>query len=145
MIRAAKPADLDPIVDMCREFIAEGTYAGLIEFDRERFTRLVEAVIGSPAAVVLVADGGSGINGMIAVMVEHNVLTGAVTAGELFWWVRPDHRGTLGWRLAKAAEAWGREHGATQMRMGAPDDGVGSMLERGGFKRAEIMYQKELC
>lgn len=141
MIRAATPADIDPIVAMCAEFIAEGTYLGMIAFERARFERLIAALVASNAADVLVTDR---LNGMIAMVMERSDLTGDVMAGELFWWVRPGARGVTGWRLQQAGERWARERGATIMRMAAPDENVGRMLERNGFKRAEIMYQKGL-
>lgn len=139
MIRAATKADLQPIVDMCRDFIAEGTYDGMITFDHDRMSRICSALIDSEHADILVPDG---MNGMIAVVVDHMDLTGQKAAAELFWYVRPGCRGALGWRLAKAAQQWARDREATVMRMAAPDERVGKMLERGGFKRAEIMYQK---
>lgn len=141
MIRTADNSDVEPIVEMCRAFIAEGTYAGLITFEQQPLTEFVQALISAPNADILITDG---YTGMLAIVAEFQPLTGKTVAGELFWWARPGCRGVTGWRLEQAAEQWARNRGAAALRMGAPDERVGSMLQRAGFKRAEIMFQKEL-
>ena len=64
-------------------------------------------------------------------------------AGEVVYWVDEDARGA-GVRLLKAAEAWGRAHGAAFMQMISPNPRVDTFYERMGYAPVERTFQRAL-
>jgi hypothetical protein len=70
--------------------------------------------------------------------------TGAVTAGELMWWMDPAARGA-GVALLKQAEAWATDVGATSLLMQAPTERVARLYEHRGYRRMEVTYRRPLA
>lgn len=142
-IRAATSGDIPRLVEMGRRFIAETAYRDLVVANPQRITQIIEEVMAAPDGIVLVSVSERGIVGMIGVLVYPHPFSGERTGFDLCWWVEPEARGH-GVRLMRAAEAWAREHGATQMQMVAPNPRVEGLYQRLGYRAIEVAYQRRL-
>ena len=140
-LREATVDDLPQIVAMGRAF-REAHYAEFIVENVPRMETQARALIEGESSLLLVAEGPSGLVGMIGMMLFPHFLSGELVAGELFWWVDPDHRGFAGLRLLKQAEKWAVEHGAARIQMIAPTLEVGRIYRRLGYQWIETGFQK---
>lgn len=127
---------------MGREFVETSPYGQHYRLNQDQSRRTLGWIITN--GVVLVAEGTSGLIGMLGAAVTPHLVTGELCGSEFFWWVRPDARGTVGVRLLRAAEAWAKTAGATSMLMVAPDERVERLYERLGYSRLEVAYQRRL-
>lgn len=119
-IREATAADLPALHGMVQEFLQTSRYGLVLSAEPGR----VEATVGLLEAlggVVLVADDGGTLVGLLALVVGPHPLTGEVVAEELAWWVAPVARyGRVGLRLLRAAEAWARDQGVVWLTLADP-------------------------
>lgn len=145
MIRAATHHDIQQLAELGEAFVREGHYASHMPINREALRAyMTNAVVMEQTAILIDATDDT-IAGMIGLQVINHPMSGERVAGELFWYVRPEHRTGIGRELMKAAEAWARERGAIKLQMTAPDDRVAAVYARRGFRRIETTYQKELA
>ena len=121
MIRTAELRDIPRLLVLGRQFHAESRYADLgLEFDplvlRDNFESLIDE--SNPDAGVFVAERSEEIVGMACVIRSRPFMSRARVAAELFWWIRPEYRGTVdAVRLMLALERWAKESGCTVMTM----------------------------
>lgn len=142
-IRPATHADIPTLVAMGRQFREQTAYRDLIAEAPEQMANLCRLLIdGAGAILVLETDGF--VVGMIGLHCAPHFFSGEPVAGEVFWWVDPEHRGG-GLRLLKAAEQWAREQGATVLQMIAPDGRVEQLYERLGYRAIERTYYRKLA
>lgn len=144
MIRDATPADLDAIVALGERFRTSTAYR-LRVASTDRVRELAASLMSAEDGLVLVAEAATGdLVGLLAVIVHAQLFSGTRVAGEIAWWVDPDHRGALGIRLLRAAEAWARRRGAETLEMIAPNGQVARIYERLGYVPVEQSYQRRL-
>lgn len=143
MIRAAGLADVPRLVAMGRAFLATPPYAGLFADDPDQLAATVTGLITGALSTVLVSVDGDQVVGMIGMLATPHFLSRQIIAGEVFWWVEPDHRGA-GVRLLQAAEAWARSRGAVAIQLIAPDARVAAVYERWGYALLERSYVRRL-
>lgn len=91
----------------------------------------------------LVSERGGKVCGMIGFVLYPHFLSGEMIAGEVAWWVEPEHRGE-GIKLVREAERQAKAKGAVKMQMIAPTRQVGMIYERIGYDWLEAAYQKNL-
>jgi hypothetical protein len=139
VIREATSADLARLVAMGREFLHATAYAALIADNPEQMAALASSLIDGDRGVVLVADHGGELTGMIGVLVTAHHLSAEPVAMEAFWWASTPGDGV---RLLKASENWARSQGAVAMQMVAPDERVGALYARSGYELIEWGYMK---
>lgn len=144
MIRQADLADVPALVKLGCRFIAETSYVQHIATNPEQQARLLEELVLGERSTVLVAERDGAVVGMIGFIVYGHFVSGEVVAGEVFWWVNPDQRGSLGVRLLKAAEQWARDMGASKVQMIAPTERVGQIYAALGYQAVETTYQRSL-
>lgn len=142
-IRKAAPGDLERIVEMGMRFVAETDYHELIQVRPEKLAETVLSIVKNPDGVVLVSESEDQVTGMIALVAFDHPYSGTRTASEAVWWVDPEHRG-VGLRLLQAAEGWAKEKGAKAMVMVAPNEAIGRLYMRLGYKPIETSYQRRL-
>lgn len=133
MIRPATVADMPRLLELGHRFHAQSGVP--FKFDDEAVTRLVEGLLESDAATVLISEHGL-IGGMLSPAYCDPQWLMAV---ELFWWADRD-----GLALLRAFEAWAAGVGAQEVRMTSlaalpRADGI---LKRKGYAPMEISYQK---
>lgn len=93
-----------------------------------------------------VTDGK--IDGAMGMLISMSLADGQVLAEEAFWFVDPDHRGTAGIKLFRAAESWAKQSGATRMLVGylcgSMPDKVEKFYEHCGYRKLQVQFVKEL-
>lgn len=141
-IRAASLVDVPRMVEMGQRFRNETVYAAQRHPWTEMAT-LAARLIVSDAAIVLVAERDGRVVGMFGALLFAHHLTGLQTAGELFFWVEPEHRG-CGVRLLRRAERVATARGAVSMQMIAPTPDVETLYGRLGYTPLEVAYEKGL-
>ena len=146
MIREATETDLPRCVEMGRHFWRASGYAAIIAENPAQMLAIGERLVSEPNGVLFVADLDGALVGMIGMLIFPHHLSGELTAGELFWWVEPSHRG-LGVRLMRRAEVWAVAHGAVAIQMIAPvaDASIGRVYERLGYVAIETGYQRRVA
>jgi GNAT superfamily N-acetyltransferase len=144
MIRPATPNDVPAIVAMGIDQMAE-IYPAMGR-NETRLAETLTRLMASDDGLALVADDGETLTGMIGVVLFPHHLTGDLTAGEVFWFVRQSARGTVGMRLLKAAEAWAIEKGAKCLQMSAPPgSSAEAIYARLGYQAIETTHRKEIA
>lgn len=144
-IRKATHADLDVLLAMARNFLALTAYGPLVgnvaTFQLEYF---IDDVLAH--GVVLVADDGGQVLGLIALYPGLHPISRQAYADELAWWVEPVCRhASVGQQLLEAAERWARDCGLTMLKMVAPaESSIGAFYARMGYAPVETAYQKAL-
>jgi GNAT superfamily N-acetyltransferase len=142
MVRAARLEDIPRIIEMGHRFNENSPYAKVLKVTDVALDLLFRKLI--PQGWLLLAEHEGESVGMIGFYVYPHFFTGEIVAGELFWWMEPEHRGH-GKALLKAAEEEARRCGAKSMQMIAPDPRVGKLYERIGYTYVESTYQRNLA
>lgn len=89
------------------------------------------------------------IVGLLGAIIVLDIFDGRTLASEAFWFVHPDHRGSMGpIRLFKKFEEWAKEIGAERITTAHLDTAMSGKLEQfyenSGYHRVETLYRKEL-
>lgn len=143
VIREAATDDVDRLVAMGRRFRDDTVYASRVRENVEQMAALTHRLIADENGLLLVVERAGTVVGMIGALLFPHHMSGDLTAGELFFWMEPEHRG-YGVRLLVRAERWARERGATTMQMIAPSEEVGILYRRLGYSPLEVAYEKRL-
>lgn len=144
-IREAEIGDVDQLVQLGLRFRATTSYVSLIAENPDQMRRTAEDLITRDDAVIFVSeDRGGLVTGMIGLVRYPHHLSGALTCGEVFWYIAPESRGD-GVRLLRQAEQWARNHGATVLEMIQPvGTEVDVIYRRYGYQAVEVSWQKRL-
>ena len=146
-IRLASAADVDDIVALSEHFLASTDYGQRMPTSAaaiRAFTqRLIDA--GDDAAILVATNEAQQPIAMLAIWCYEHPMSAERVAEELAWWVEPSHRGSLGVRLLRRAEAWARAHGAAVMRMVAPTEQVGRIYHACGYSPVETLFQRRFA
>lgn len=154
-IRTATHDDIPAIVDMAQRFYPESPYPAIYgDMPDSQAAGLVIVMLegmashGIAPGVMLVAEKESALVGMLCLHIDVATFTPEVIAGEIVWWLDPEHRGGMGAvRLVREGERAARERGATVSRMavlGSSPAEAGAMLERIGYAPTETIFTKRL-
>lgn len=144
MIREATVADIPAIVAMGCEFLAVSPLGSVLPTNPLQLAALTYSLIDADNATVFVAERDGALVGMFGAVVAPNAISGEPMATEMFWWVAPAARGTVGVHLLKAAEEWARAAGARRLQLGAPTAEAAQLYKRLNYNVVEIVFQKEL-
>lgn len=147
MIQRAEIFDLPLLVEGAKLFFGEGKLPGV--FDPNTFLDGWARLITSGVGVIFIAWESDTVKGAIGGAMSPDINTGDITAAEMFWFMKPDHRrGLDGIRLLKAFEDWSRQNGAIRIWMlhvvGLNDNRFESLYPRLGYSLAERIYIKDL-
>jgi len=126
---------------MGRRFRNESTYNKYLADNPAKMAELGAKLIENDGIVVLERDGE--ITGMLGFVIHEHFISGERVAGEIFWWVSPEHRGD-GLRLLREVERRARNAGAKYLHMIAPSERVKTLYERLKFDFVESTYQRSL-
>jgi GNAT superfamily N-acetyltransferase len=141
LIRLACESDVPRLVEMGRRFRNETGYNKHLAENPAKMAELASQL--AAAGGVLVSERAGQIVGMIGIFLFPHFLSGELVAGEVFWWVEPEHRGE-GIKLLREAEKQARERGAVKLQMIAPNPKVAALYERLGYEFVESAYQRTL-
>src|SRR5476651_1377594 len=120
-IRLATVEDIPQMVAMGVKFNNQSSYSRHLKVDEEKIAAIGKQLIEGEG--LLVSENQEKITGMIGYIVYRHFMSDEIIAGEVFWWVEPEHRGA-GIKLLKEAEDRARQRGAKKMQMIAPTDQV---------------------
>jgi GNAT superfamily N-acetyltransferase len=145
MIRQITVDELDILTCLGEQFTS--SVPALSGFKADHTKTVWRALLTSGAGVIfaLFDETGAPI-GMLGAAKHPNILTGELTAGELFWFVDPANRGK-GLLLLDAYEKWAQEQGCKSWSIVHLLDSMPEKLQklytRRGYKAIEINYRKE--
>lgn len=131
VIRPATVADIPRIIDMVALLAA--SVSGPQVVDRIRTGEVLAGLIASRDGMVIVSDGG-----FIAGCISQTVISPVPVAMELGWYAED----RSGLRLLRAFEGWARDHGAALIKMSCNGGPAQRILERAGYRVAEIALVK---
>ncbi len=143
--RQAVVADVPRLTLMLRQFVTSTKYRKFVGDSPAALETFLLSLFLNDSSAIFVAERESQVIGMLGVLGYVHPMSGEKCAGELFWWLDPEHRGAGGW-LLRRAEAWAKAYGAVSMQMIAPIDqpNVEMMYRRVGYEAVEVAYQKRL-
>lgn len=141
MIRSALESDIGRIVEMGKRFRKDSSYSKYLSENPERMTQLARDLIKQNGFLVMEHDGE--MIGMLGYIVHSHFISGETVAGEVVWWVEPEHRGE-GFNLLMEAEKRARAAGAKYMQMIAPTEKLERIYKSMGFEFVEATYQRAL-
>jgi GNAT superfamily N-acetyltransferase len=143
VIREANEADISRIVEMGSRSLMEGAYRDQVSDNPEQTKKFALQVMQQ--GKILVAEEEDRLVGLLAFILFPHYFSGEPTAGEVMWYVEPEHRpGGIALKLLWAAEELAKTLGAVRMQMTSPTADVASIYQRFGYKQIEVSYQKEL-
>ena len=131
------------IQDELRPLVEEEIKVGA--FTKE-YTDPMESYIAIEENIVLVSARSEGeIIGYIA-FVKHPVffLKDTLAAQSLGWFVKPEHRGSVGRELIEVCERYLKEDGVSEVYLGVRSEGFGAFMGKSGYSLDEITYKKDI-
>ena len=144
MIRRATEADIPRIVELGSRSMVDGPYAGKFKNNPEHSAKFASYIVGGAGLVLLWEEDGH-VGGLIGFLVLPHYFNGEVVASEMMWYVEPEHRaGGAAMHLMWEAQKEAKRMGATRMAFAAPNEEVGRIYRRFGYKPLETVYEKEL-
>lgn len=142
MIRTATLDDVQQIVAMGQRF-RRNIYADLMRENPTQMAALGTRLIEGANSCVFVDDRDGALVGMLGMFLFDHPFSGDRIAGEVFWWMEPEHRGA-GLRLFVRAQRWAKERGAQFFQLVAPSPQVAQMYRRLNFTEVETAFQRAL-
>jgi len=144
-VRNATLSDVPAIVEMSRKFYATTTYSGWADFNAETVHDLASNLTENH--LMLVADDGEKLIGMVGLFVASFMFNGDVTAAyEVVWWVDPSEQGQgAGKALLAAIEPACRAKGCKAIQMvhlSTSPPRAAAIYERAGYRHTESSYTK---
>lgn len=145
IIREATLADVPDLVAMGLAFRASTGYAQIIAENAAQMEETAKRLIAQDDAAIFVSENREGTTtGMIGLQLFMHHISGALTCGEVMWYVRPDHRGS-GVRLLVQAENWARAKGAVTIQMIQPvGTNVDEIYTAMNYTAIEVAWHKRL-
>lgn len=157
-IRPAKFADIQEITRLSASALSSSRYANIATIQPQQIKQAAVRWIGLqgeadrlPRGMVVVCDNGICLEGMLVGVLTplYDGLDIAV-ATDLIWYAQPGAHPASGPRMMRAFHKWAAKFpGHIILRHGVTDaikdpEVTGKMLERSGFRRAGIIYEKEI-
>jgi hypothetical protein len=146
LIRAATTDDVSDIVRLGSQSLIDGPYAGMLKDTPEQSAKLaIEVIEKSNGKILLYQNDAGKVAGLLGFLVFPHYFTQEPTATEVMWYVEPNERKEGGAiKLLWEAEKQAKEMGATRMGFSAPNEEVGKLYGRFGYRKLEVTYMKEL-
>lgn len=148
-LREATTADRPELDRMAIAMAKESPRFSAFPVSLPKIHALVDNMQANPNALVLVADDGDGLAGMLLGFVVPHFFSDALTASELVVYVDPEHRGgRTGLRLIQRFESWAAGRGAAEIVLGVSTEvdaeRTAALYERLGYERSGFTTRKTL-
>lgn len=140
-VRSATDADIPRLVEMGRRFRAESTYSKYLADNPQRMAELGRQLLAKDGLLCAERDGS--IVGMLGFILHDHFISGERVAGEVFWWMEPEHRGD-GLKLLDETKRRARAAGAKYMHMIAPSERVTRLYKHLRYAFVESTFQINL-
>lgn len=141
IVRDAAEADIPRLVEMGRRFRNESTYSKYLADNPARMAQLGYQLLAQNG--LLVAERGGITVGMLGFILHSHFISGELVAGEVFWWMEPEHRGA-GLKLLDEMKRRATLAGATALQMIAPSKRIERLYSHLGFEWVESTHQISL-
>jgi GNAT superfamily N-acetyltransferase len=141
LVRSATDEDIPRLVEMGCRFRAESSYSKYLAENPERMAELGHQLLAKDGLLVAELDGES--IGMLGFILHVHFISGELVAGEVFWWMEPEHRGH-GLKLVEEAKRRARKAGAKYLHMIAPSERVARLYRHLGYEFVESTHQISL-
>ncbi len=139
-VRPATMADRFAVLRLGRAFI-EGL--GILPFAAAYAEQTVKAYIDQPDKLCLVLASGDAVQGFLMAHAAPHPFWPVKAAGELAWWIAPEHRGRGAVEMVRAYEAWAAEQGCGLIGMAHLGDyRLTEFYRRRGYVPAENHFLK---
>lgn len=148
MIRAMRKDDLPELVRLGKLLHETSTY-WCFQYDEQKVAEFLSGLVASGTGVVFVAErDGKVIGGFAGGIVEWWFSRDRL-AFDLSLFVHPKHRhGLIAMKLIKAFEAWAKDKGAIEVRLGITTNigvaGTARLYKSMGFENAGVTFGKGL-
>jgi len=126
---------------MGRRFREESSYSKYLADNPERMAVLGKHLLLSDGLLVAEKDGK--IIGMLGFIIHSHFISGETVAGEVFWWMEPEHRGD-GLKLLDETKRRARLAGAKYLHMIAPSERVARLYKHLHYEFVESTFQINL-
>lgn len=146
--RVTTRTDLDALVESgCGELFA--AEAGIGSFSRETFLAYWDKILTSDHGAIWIAEIDGKVIGGIGGLCYPDMNTGLMGSVETFWYILPDHRGSIrANQLLVALENWAASKGSVRHSMikfeTTMDERYDRFYVRAGYMKAETVYIKNL-
>lgn len=146
IVRHATAADIPELLRMGRAF-CEASHYREVGFDESSVRTLMEQMVASADALLLIADAGKPVGMLGALRYPFYMNRNHPTVQELFWWVDESERKSgAGLSLIAGLEQWSKDSGAKSVHMGSLDSSDPERIEviykRRGYKPSERIFIK---
>ncbi len=143
MIRYIQPQDLDYLVQAGERFFKVSEQPEGIVYSPAALRAFLTEAITNENMCVFIDDEYKGAIGGVA---TPYYMTGQIIVSELFWWVEPEYRGSLGGDLLHTLEEWAKYKEADAVSMVSLESSNPRVMDRvyrrKGFKLMEHSYLK---
>jgi hypothetical protein len=143
--RIAEVADVPRMVPLAQLFFDEGAIPG--KLSPEHFVANLTMLLEQGLGLYILAEENGEVVGGIGGVITPDLLTGDVTANEIFWFCHPEHRG-CGLRLLNLFEEESTRRGAVRVHMvhliNYCSDRLDRLFERRGYRLVEKAFTLEL-
>lgn len=137
-------------MELAHQSLIDGPYAGIIEDKPEQMETCARQVMAAGKILLLEQDGH--IGGLLGFIFANHHFSGQPYAAELMWYCETTARASRTLCIAEspagsllvAAEKMAQEMGAESMCFTAPNEAVGAIYSRLGYKPLEVTYRKVL-
>lgn len=149
MIRHATADDCSKISELGESFFTEAGWQDVAEYRQEDCLKSLQFLATGDAGILLVAEEDGEIVGMAGGLVSPLYFNlSHMTGQELFWWVKPGARGSIGIRLIDALEKAAKDKGCSSWAMIALDkvepERTANLYARRGYRPSERTFIKRL-
>ena len=144
MIIQATEKEVDQIVTLANEFSKESKFA---RFNIDVLIPNIKNIVNNNIGVLFLAYDNGELIGTICGIKYPDLLSGELTASELFWFVNKRKRG-VGINLLNRFEGWAKDQGCKRIVMTYLSDSmpktVKTIYEKRSYEYLESNYIKEL-
>lgn len=144
MIRWAEVADIPALADMAERMMADSTFSTLV-FDREKFSKHCETVIGYGFAMVAIKDDniiGAMLGDASAAWYSMDMI-----GFDYGLYIEPEHRsGLIAAKLVRLFEKWCKDMNVKQIRLGTStgNNEASRLYQALGFTVTGELFFKDL-
>jgi GNAT superfamily N-acetyltransferase len=152
--RVATKADLPEVLKLTHAFFDSSEWARDTTFDEDGVSLTLWGLVEDPRNNLFVIEtesvvpGAPIVVGALGVYITKYPFTKEQVATELFWYIRPDFRGTrLAIDMFIMAEQWAKAQGARMMLMGAlvtSPPAVRTLYTQFGYNESQTGYIKRI-
>jgi len=146
-IRKALEKDLTTLTEMGRIFFMEAAWGDVCEWDDLAAYESLFNMIEADNSIILVAEQGEKIIGMVGAVLFPLWFNPAVKMGqEFFMYVKPEYRGGVGMKLMEALESAAKDEGVHGFAMLSVENlpSLDKFYLRQGYRPSEKTFIKRL-